>query len=63
MAKELHKVKVYNAPSDAKGGGIHVKKIGRNDPCPCGSGLKVKHCCGMTKRYYYIKKEPEKKKG
>lgn len=22
------------------------KKIGRNDPCPCGSGLKYKHCCG-----------------
>lgn len=19
---------------------------GRNDPCPCGSGLKYKHCCG-----------------
>lgn len=22
------------------------KKIGRNDPCPCGSGLKYKKCCG-----------------
>lgn len=22
------------------------KKIGRNDPCPCGSGRKYKHCCG-----------------
>jgi SEC-C motif-containing protein len=21
-------------------------KIGRNDPCPCGSGLKYKRCCG-----------------
>ncbi len=21
------------------------KKIGRNDPCPCGSGRKYKHCC------------------
>jgi uncharacterized protein len=21
-------------------------KIGRNDPCPCGSGKKFKHCCG-----------------
>jgi preprotein translocase subunit SecA len=20
--------------------------IGRNDPCPCGSGKKFKHCCG-----------------
>ncbi len=25
----------------------HVeKKVGRNDPCPCGSGLKYKKCCG-----------------
>ncbi len=23
--------------------------IGRNDPCPCGSGLKYKHCCGKLK--------------
>lgn len=21
------------------------KKIGKNDPCPCGSGKKYKHCC------------------
>ena len=23
-----------------------VPKIGRNDPCPCGSGRKYKRCCG-----------------
>jgi uncharacterized protein YecA (UPF0149 family) len=23
-------------------------KIGRNDPCPCGSGKKFKKCCGGT---------------
>ena len=23
-------------------------KIGRNEPCPCGSGLKYKHCCGKN---------------
>ncbi|MDO4834407.1 MAG: SEC-C metal-binding domain-containing protein [Bacillota bacterium] len=23
-------------------------KIGRNDPCPCGSGRKYKHCCGKN---------------
>ena len=22
------------------------KKVGRNDPCPCGSGKKYKQCCG-----------------
>ncbi|MDR1137902.1 MAG: preprotein translocase subunit SecA, partial [Synergistaceae bacterium] len=26
------------------------KKIGRNDPCPCGSGKKYKYCCGSTPR-------------
>ncbi|MBQ2792311.1 MAG: preprotein translocase subunit SecA [Oscillospiraceae bacterium] len=25
---------------------VRVKKVGRNDPCPCGSGKKYKHCCG-----------------
>ncbi len=25
---------------------VKGKKIGRNDPCPCGSGKKYKHCCG-----------------
>ncbi len=25
---------------------VKEKKIGRNDPCPCGSGKKYKHCCG-----------------
>lgn len=24
------------------------KKIGRNEPCPCGSGKKYKHCCGKN---------------
>lgn len=24
------------------------KKVGRNDPCPCGSGRKYKHCCGKV---------------
>jgi preprotein translocase subunit SecA len=25
---------------------VRVKKVGRNDPCPCGSGKKYKHCHG-----------------
>ena len=25
-----------------------MPKIGRNEPCPCGSGKKFKHCCGKT---------------
>ncbi|MCI8853134.1 MAG: SEC-C domain-containing protein [Lachnospiraceae bacterium] len=36
---------------DQKKSGTIVKgpKIGRNDPCPCGSGLKYKKCCGKGK--------------
>ena len=26
--------------------GVDLSKIGRNDPCPCGSGKKFKKCCG-----------------
>ncbi len=26
---------------------VTVEKIGRNDPCPCGSGKKYKKCCGQ----------------
>nr|WP_246516611.1 SEC-C metal-binding domain-containing protein [Salicibibacter cibarius] len=25
---------------------VKEEKIGRNDPCPCGSGKKHKKCCG-----------------
>lgn len=25
---------------------VKEKKVGRNDPCPCGSGKKYKYCCG-----------------
>ncbi len=37
--------------STNKDGGMQVRKkakdkIGRNDPCPCGSGKKYKNCCG-----------------
>ena len=25
-----------------------TSKVGRNEPCPCGSGKKYKHCCGKN---------------
>lgn len=40
--KELYK-------EQKKSGTIYKdKKIGRNDPCPCGSGKKYKKCCGAN---------------
>jgi len=42
-------------PREARGGEGVVKtmrrtqpKVGRNEPCPCGSGKKYKKCCGVT---------------
>lgn len=36
-------------PVNAAGfGPVHVEHIGRNDPCPCGSGKKYKHCHGKN---------------
>lgn len=34
---------VREGPAPVKSAG---PKVGRNDPCPCGSGKKYKHCCG-----------------
>ncbi|KPK31836.1 MAG: hypothetical protein AMS24_05400 [Chlamydiae bacterium SM23_39] len=41
-----------------------MKKVGRNDPCPCGSGKKFKKCCErkmIGKKFMATKIEPEKK--
>jgi uncharacterized protein len=35
----------WAAEMDAGG---RKQKTGRNDPCPCGSGKKFKHCCGAS---------------
>jgi uncharacterized protein YchJ len=37
--------KLFRAPSAPATGGR--QKVGRNDPCPCGSGKKFKKCCGQ----------------
>ena len=38
ITKQYKRSKIYHA----------VKKPGRNDPCPCGSGKKYKNCCGKN---------------
>jgi hypothetical protein len=36
----------YEAPADDDGPIVNDQpKVGRNDPCPCGSGKKYKKCC------------------
>lgn len=51
--KEMSRMQIQHGDLTTNGGQpktkmpVHVeKKIGRNDPCPCGSGLKYKNCHG-----------------
>lgn len=40
-----------------------MKEVGRNDPCPCGSGKKFKKCCGLKnplQRRTFTQLEPQK---
>jgi preprotein translocase subunit SecA len=47
-----HQRKAHLNYNRGEGGGVQTvtrgKKIGRNDPCPCGSGKKYKKCCGVN---------------
>ena len=50
--QEVKRERVADRITEGRGDGTvkkqprRVQKIGRNDPCPCGSGKKYKHCCG-----------------
>ncbi len=50
--EEVKRERVATGITEGRGDGSvkkqprRVEKIGRNDPCPCGSGKKYKHCCG-----------------
>ena len=50
--QEVKRERVASGITEGRGDGTvkkqprRVQKIGRNDPCPCGSGKKYKHCCG-----------------
>jgi len=44
--KQVAKAEVTNEDKSSKKQPKTSKKIGRNEPCPCGSGKKYKQCCG-----------------
>jgi len=47
--QRLHNVSYSHGGSDEKKQPVRKeKKVGRNDPCPCGSGKKYKKCCGRN---------------
>jgi preprotein translocase subunit SecA len=45
LAGKVHKGKPVKQNLTSQ---LRKKKIGRNEPCPCGSGLKYKYCCGKN---------------
>lgn len=53
LLEEAQKAERTDILQATHGDEVHVKKpvvkkdkVGRNEPCPCGSGEKYKHCCG-----------------
>ncbi|MBQ4061213.1 MAG: preprotein translocase subunit SecA [Bacilli bacterium] len=46
--KEVIKPTGTNAGEETKRRQAISKKVGRNEPCPCGSGKKYKNCCGRN---------------
>ncbi len=44
--RDTERKQVVNRPAPGPQKPKRSNKIGRNDPCPCGSGLKYKKCCG-----------------
>ncbi len=57
LEKEFHRKKQRELDAASRSGGEATQptqrrtgeKVGRNDPCPCGSGKKYKKCCGAGK--------------
>jgi predicted aspartyl protease len=47
MEKIDFEAKTPSAASSSGNSGNPYPKVGRNDPCPCGSGKKYKHCHGV----------------
>ena len=49
-------------PAHTTSPNIMTKKIGRNDPCPCGSGKKYKKCCINSQNDFDFESTPKEKK-
>lgn len=68
MTDNKHKAQQILVGDDAESPTVYRERhIGRNEPCPCGSGKKAKNCCGTATRYRYkklkLKVTPEEELG
>jgi len=48
FAVRHERVKAFFALAKAQHTPVRAMRIGRNEPCPCGSGRKYKRCCGLA---------------
>ena len=49
IVHNIYHVNVTRTPARQKKQAVVAgRKVGRNEPCPCGSGKKYKHCCGRN---------------
>ena len=46
LRADTHKIQISDIKLEVQGVSISIPKVGRNHPCPCGSGLKYKKCHG-----------------
>jgi len=46
VTRSIYRVGIAKKAPPKKEAALVGKRVGRNDPCPCGSGKKYKHCCG-----------------
>ena len=46
--KQIVDVDNMSSPAESNQQVVKEAKVGRNDPCPCGSGKKYKNCCGKN---------------
>jgi preprotein translocase subunit SecA len=46
VAHSIYHVGIAKEAPKKKEAVMAGKRVGRNDPCPCGSGKKYKYCCG-----------------
>jgi uncharacterized protein YecA (UPF0149 family) len=47
LSNSIHQALATRESSQQKSSGQN-SKVGRNEPCPCGSGTKYKKCCGAS---------------
>nr|WP_244392526.1 SEC-C metal-binding domain-containing protein [Denitrovibrio acetiphilus] len=54
MNDAANTIRLSKTPKPASEPAVKKEKVGRNEPCPCGSGKKYKKCCGRNDKVVYL---------